>query len=202
MPAGLSSMIIGLQPILMAFIAFAMLNESINKKQWLGLIISLLGLYLVLSGHLNLVISDDISFGAIVVAFIALFAVSLGVIYQKRFCSSMDLITGTWIQYLGALVISFTVSQIFEIGEIMWELPFIATLVWQVLGLSIGAILLLMIMIQREVSTIIGSYFYLVAPVVAIQAWFLFDESLNMTAIVGILLVSLGVSMSISKKAS
>jgi len=202
MPAGLSSMIIGLQPILMAFIAFAMLNESINKKQWLGLIISLLGLYLVLSGHLNLVISDDISFGAIVVAFIALFAVSIGVIYQKRFCSSMDLITGTWIQYLGALVISFTVSQIFEIGEIMWELPFIATLVWQVLGLSIGAILLLMIMIQREVSTIIGSYFYLVAPVVAIQAWFLFDESLNMTAIVGILLVSLGVSMSISKKAS
>jgi drug/metabolite transporter (DMT)-like permease len=202
MPAGLSSMIIGLQPVIMAFIASAMLREYISKKQWLGIFISLFGLYLVLSGHLGRVDTHEINNASIIVAFVALFAVSLGVIYQKRFCSSMDLITGTWVQYLGALIVSLTISMLFETGNVQWETPFIATLAWQVLGLSIGAILLLMMMIKNEASTIVGSYFYLVAPVVAIQAWFLFNEELNMTAIFGILLISLGVNISITKKNS
>ncbi|MFP6775184.1 MAG: DMT family transporter [PS1 clade bacterium] len=202
MPAGLSSMIIGLQPIIMALIASSMLKEFISKKQWLGIVISLLGLYLVLSGHLANVTTLEISNASIVIVFVALFAVSLGVIYQKRFCSSMDLVTGTWVQYLGALVVCLTISMFFEAGKIQWEVPFIATLVWQVLGLSIGAILLLMVMIKNEASTRVGSYFYLVAPAVTVQAWFLFDEELTMVAMFGILLITLGVNMSISQKSN
>jgi len=200
MPAGLTSMVIGLQPIIMAFISSIMLEELITKKQWAGLSIGLVGLYLVLSGHINFGLIQELNNFSLVLIFIALIAVSFGVIYQKRFCNSMDLITGTWIQYFGAFVVSLSISMLFEAGEIKWELPFIITLAWQVLGLSIGAVLLLMVMIKKHASAIVGSYFYLVAPAVAIQAWFLFDESLNMTVVIGIVLISLGVSISISNK--
>lgn len=203
MPAGLSAMIIGLQPLSMALMAGILLKERVSKRQWLGLIIGLLGLYLVLFERLDLTSElafDGFPIWAVFAVIASLFGISVGAVYQKRFCSDMDLISGTWIQYFSALMLCTCIVLLFETGEVSWTGPFILTLAWQVLALSVGAILLLMTMIKQGAAASVGSYFYLVAPLVAIQAWFLFEETISFISIAGVVLISFGVAITSSKK--
>ena len=202
-PIGLTAMIIGLQPLGMAFIAGIILHERIIRKQWIGLIIGLLGLYLVLFEKFDLAIEGfftGFSFLAVLAVFGSLVGISLGTIYQKRFCSDMDLISGTLIQYLGAFILCIIMSLCFETGDILWTNAFMITLAWQVFGLSIGAVLLLMTMIKQDALARVGSYFYLVPVLVAIQAWYLFDETMNFISIIGVLLIVFAVAIASSKK--
>ena len=155
MPAGLSAMIIGLQPLGMALMAGIILKEHISKRQWLGLIIGLLGLYLVLFERLDLSSEfafDGFSIWAVFAVIASLFGISIGAVYQKRFCSDMDLISGTWVQYFSAVVLCTLIVLLFETGEVSWTGPFILTLAWQVLALSVGAIFLLMTMISATLA--------------------------------------------------
>ncbi len=202
-PAGLGAMIIGLQPLGMALIAGVMLKEQVSKKQWMGLIIGLVGLYLVLFDSMDL--TQDLAFDgfpifAVFAVISSLVVISIGTIYQKRFCSNMDLISGTWVQYLSASFVCIFIALLFETGEVSWTRIFVLTMAWQVLALSIGAIFLLMTMIKHGAAASVGSYFYLVAPLVAIQAWFLFDETIGISAFVGVILISLAVAITSSKK--
>jgi len=202
-PIGLTAMIIGLQPLGMAFIAGIILHERIIRKQWIGLIIGFLGLYLVLFEKFDLAIEGfftGFSFLAVLAVFGSLVGISLGTIYQKRFCSDMDLISGTLIQYLGAFILCIIMSLCFETGDIHWTNTFMITLAWQVFGLSIGAVLLLMTMIKQDALVRVGSYFYLVPALVAIQAWYLFDETMNFISIIGVLLIVFAVAIASSKK--
>ncbi|MDP6163666.1 MAG: DMT family transporter [Candidatus Thioglobus sp.] len=203
MPAGLCAMMIGLQPLGMALMAGIILKEHVSRRQWMGLTIGLLGLYLVLFERLDLTSEfafDGFPIWAIFAVIASLFGISIGAVYQKRFCSDMDLISGTWIQYFSALVFCAFIVVLFETGEVSWTRPFILTLAWQVLALSVGAILLLMTIIKQGAAASVGSYFYLVAPLVAIQAWFLFGETISLISIAGVILISFGVAITSSKK--
>ncbi len=203
MPAGLGAMVIGLQPIGMALVAGLLLKEEVSKKQWAGLIMGLVGLYLVLFDSLDLteqIAFDGFPIWAVFAVIISLFAISIGTIYQKRFCSNMNLYSGAWVQYFSASILSILIVLFFENGEVSWSRTFILAMTWQVLGLSIGAILLLMTMIKKNALASVGSYFYLVAPLVAIQAWFLFEETIGISALAGVALISFGVAITTSKK--
>lgn len=203
MPAGLGAMVIGLQPIGMALVAGVLLKEEVSKKQWTGLIMGLVGLYLVLFDSLDLteqIAFDGFPIWAVFAVIISLFAISIGTIYQKRFCSNMNLYSGAWVQYFSASILCILIVLFFENGEVSWSRTFILAMTWQVLGLSIGAILLLMTMIKKDALASVGSYFYLVAPLVAIQAWFLFEETIGISALAGVVLISFGVAITTSKK--
>lgn len=203
MPAGLGAMVIGLQPIGMALVAGVLLKEEVSKKQWTGLIMGLVGLYLVLFDSLDLteqIAFDGFPIWAVFAVIISLFAISIGTIYQKRFCSNMNLYSGAWVQYFSASILCILIVLFFENGEVSWSRTFILAMTWQVLGLSIGAILLLMTMIKKDALASVGSYFYLVAPLVAIQSWFLFEETIGLSALAGVVLISFGVAITTSKK--
>ena len=203
MPAGLGAMVIGLQPIGMALVAGVLLKEEVSKKQWTGLIMGLVGLYLVLFDSLDLteqIAFDGFPIWAVFAVIISLFAISIGTIYQKRFCSNMNLYSGAWVQYFSASILCILIVLFFENGEVSWSRTFILAMTWQVLALSIGAILLLMTMIKKDALASVGSYFYLVAPLVAIQAWFLFEETIGLSALAGVVLISFGVAITTSKK--
>ena len=203
MPAGLGAMVIGLQPVGMALVAGVLLKEEVSKKQWIGLIMGLVGLYLVLFDSLDFteqIAFDGFPIWAVFAVVISLFSISIGTIYQKRFCSNMNLYSGAWVQYFSASILCILIVLFFENGEVSWSRTFILAMTWQVLGLSIGAILLLMTMIKKNALASVGSYFYLVAPLVAIQAWFLFEETIGISALAGVALISFGVAITTSKK--
>ena len=197
MPAGLSAMVIGLQPLTMALFAGIMLNERVSKRQWLGLVMGLAGLYFVLGEQFAIeasTIFDGFSGWAPVLAGTALLGISFGTLYQKKYCHGADHLTSIWLQYAAALVFSLIIAFAFETRVVDWQWQFIVSLSWQVLALSIGAVLLLMIMMRQGAATKVGSLFYLVPPTVAIQAWFLFGEAMGLQGLVGIALIAAGVA--------
>ena len=117
MPAGLGAMVIGLQPIGMALVAGVLLKEEVSKKQWTGLIMGLVGLYLVLFDSLDLteqIAFDGFPIWAVFAVIISLFAISIGTIYQKRFCSNMNLYSGAWVQYFSASILCILIVLFFD----------------------------------------------------------------------------------------
>jgi drug/metabolite transporter (DMT)-like permease len=197
MPAGLSAMVIGLQPLTMALLAGLMLGERVSKRQWLGLVMGLIGLYLVLGERFALdpsTMFEGFSGWAPVLVGLALLGIALGTLYQKKYCFEVEHLTSIWLQYLAGLVFTLIIAFAFETRVVDWQWQFIASLTWQVLALSIGAVLLLMIMIRQGAAAKVGSFFYLVPPTVAIQAWFLFGEAMGPQGLIGIALIAAGVA--------
>lgn len=205
LPAGLASLLVGLQPLLTAALALPLLGERLSLWQWLGLALGLIGITLVLSG--NLAPGEDGLFkgfglGALACVFAALLGISAGTLYQKRFCAGMPLLGGSVVQYLAASVALGTGALLLETRDIAWTWTFAATLAWLVLGLSIAAILLLMAMIRRGAASKVASLFYLVPPLTALEAWWLFDETLGVLALAGMAIAIAGVVMVVRGNAS
>ncbi|WP_104205112.1 DMT family transporter [Billgrantia saliphila] len=197
MPAGLAALLVGLQPLLTATLAGPLLGERITPIQWLGLALGLAGIALVLGSKLDpgTNLFQGFGLGALACVLVALAGITLGTLYQKRFCTGMPLLSGTAVQYLAAGILLGLGALLFEDRHIEWTPTFILTLAWLVLVLSIAAILLLMALIRRGEASRVASLFYLVPPVTALQAWWLFDERLPVVALVGMAITILGVVM-------
>ncbi|WP_218314490.1 DMT family transporter [Halomonas sp. 18071143] len=197
MPAGLTALLVGLQPLLTAACAGPLLGERLGARQWLGLALGLVGICLVLGSKLEFGSSlfSGFGMGALVSVLAALLGISLGTLYQKRYCTSMPLLSGAVIQYLAAGTLLGLGALLFETRSIMWSTTFLLTLGWLVLILSIAAILLLMALIKKGEASRVASLFYLVPPVTALQAWWLFDERLPLMGLIGMLIAIAGVVM-------
>jgi drug/metabolite transporter (DMT)-like permease len=193
MAAGLTSLLVGLQPILTALIAWLWMGARISGKQLTGLLLGILGVAMVLLlGKAN---SHTLQFSylSLLFALMALFGITFGTLLQKRYCAKIDLLTGTFYQYLANALIMSLLALLFETRQIDWQPQFIAALLWLVFGLSLSAILLLMLMIREGEATKVAAYFYLTPPVTALIAWILFDERLTVWGIAGISLTAYGV---------
>ncbi|MDR5884606.1 DMT family transporter [Vreelandella janggokensis] len=204
MPAGLASLLVGLQPLLTAACAGPLLGERLAKQQWLGLGLGLLGISAVLGSQIDLGQSlfSGFGLGALLSVLAALMGISLGTLYQKRFCTRMPLLSGAVIQYLAAGGVLGIGALLFETRDVTWSLTFILTLGWLVLILSIAAILLLMALIKRGEASRVASLFYLVPPVTALQAWWLFDERLSWIGLGGMFIAIVGVVLTVRKPAA
>lgn len=202
MAAGLVSLLVGLQPVLTAFIAWLWMDNPINRKQMIGLILGILGVAAVLLlGKVN---SQTLQFNlvSLLFAMLALLGITIGTLLQKRFCADVGLLTGTFYQYLASAIIMSLLALLFETREVDWQPQFIAALLWLVFGLSLSAILLLMLMIREGEATKVATYFYLTPPVTALMAWLLFDERLTIWGIAGIGLTAFGVYLVIRNPAA
>ncbi|WP_210397399.1 DMT family transporter [Motiliproteus sediminis] len=199
MPAGLASLIVGLQPLLTSLAAVAFLGERVRWQQWLGLALGLCGVMLVLWEKLGSV-SGSFPLWTLAWVLVSLVGISLGTVYQKRFCVGVELIPATFIQYCAALAFFAVGAFWLETRVIDWQLPFVLALGWLVLGLSVGAILLLMALIRRGAASQVASLFYLVPPVTALQAYLLFDERFGPLAILGGLMTVAGVALVVVRR--
>ncbi len=200
MPAGLAALLVGLHPLLTALIARPWLGERISPVRWLGIGLGLVGITLVLTDKLDAdaaVLFAGFGLEAVAMAFVALFAISVGTLYQKRFCGGIDLLTGTFIQFLAASALLGVAALLLETREVDWTPAFILTLGWLILGLSVAAILLLMALIRRGEASRVASLFYLVPPVTALEAWLLFGERLGVGAVIGVGISVLGVALAV-----
>lgn len=201
MPAGVASLIVGLQPLLTAVLAWVVWRQRLLPLQWLGLVLGLIGVALVLAGG-NRLGQFELNAPAMAGVAIALVAISLGTLYQKHFGQGVNLLTGSFYQYLATALWMGLLTYTFETGEVDWQPELIGALAWLVLGLSVSAILLLLLMIREGEASKVASYFYLVPPVTAIEAWLLFDEQLGALALFGVAVTVSGVYLVLRRQAA
>ena len=184
MTAGLVAIIVGLQPILTAWSA-SWVSERVNYRQWLGLLLGISGVGLVVIQKTTFL---NIPLTAYVFAITALFAITFGTLYQKKYCPNFDLRAGCMIQFSISMVLCLMVALAFETREIVWNTSVIGALLWGILPTSIGAISLLFILIRKGAATKVTSLLYLTPPTTALMAWILFDEPLTLLMLAGLML--------------
>ena len=182
MTAGLVALIVGLQPILTAWSA-SWVSERVSYQQWLGLLLGIGGVALVVAEKTSFA---NIPVAAFIFAIAALFAITFGTLYQKKYCPQFDLRAGSMIQFSISTVLCLVVALLFETREVVWNASVIGALLWGILPTSIGAISLLFILIRKGAATKVTSLLYLTPPTTALMAWFLFDEPLSLITLAGL----------------
>ncbi|MFV3129822.1 DMT family transporter [Niveispirillum sp. KHB5.9] len=195
-PAGAVAVIVGLQPLLTALVAGPLFGERLNARQWLGLGLGLAGVVAVVWEKLTLGIGTPLGLGLCVMA---LFGITAGTLYQKRYCTDMDLRTGTAIQYGATGAVLAILAPLLETMQVRWTGEFVFALLWLSLVISIGAIFVLFALIRRGAASKVASLFYLVPPVTALMAWALFGERLGPLALAGMGVTAIGVALVLRK---
>ena len=182
-PAGLSALIPGLQPILTSTLANRWLGERVMPLQWAGLLLGLAGVLLILHDR---PMSGEAGWGWLASG-VSLVSITLGTLYQRRYCGKIDWRAGNLVQYVGVTIFFAVGALLFENRVVHWTTEFILALGWLAVVLSIGSIGLLYWLIRRSAATSVASLFYLVPAVTAVMAYILFGEWLNPIAIVGMI---------------
>ena len=182
-PAGLSALIPGLQPILTSTLANRWLGERVTPLQWGGLLLGLAGVVMILH---NRPMSGEAGWGWLASG-VSLVSITLGTLYQRRYCSKIDWRAGNLVQYLAVMIFFAAVATAFENNEVHWTREFVLSVAWLAVVLSIGSIGLLYWLIRRSAATSVASLFYLVPAVTALMAYVLFDERLDTVAIIGMI---------------
>ncbi|TBW39967.1 DMT family transporter [Siculibacillus lacustris] len=195
-PAGLSAVIAASQPLMTAALAPWLAGERIGPKRMTGFAIGFLGIALVVAPKLAAAggAADGIAL-PIAVNVAAMLAVTLGTFYQKRFVASGHLVSVAALQYVGAAAVLLPVAAAIEPMRFHLTPTSGLTLAWSVIGLSIGAIGLLLHLIRRGEVSRAASLIYLVPPAAVLQAWLLFGETLSPVQIVGMAVAAVGVAL-------
>lgn len=194
MGAGLSSLIVGLQPVLTA-VWLSASGSSVTRRQWLGLSLGLAGLALVVSRKFAQGSAGDTATAFnVALAVLALLAITIGTLYQKRFVQPCDVRSANAVQLLAALAVTLPLALL-ESEAMRWNTELAGAMAWSVLGLTLGGSSLLYLLIQRGAAASVTSLMYLVPPTTALVAWVLFSEPVTAVTLAGTALTAFGVSL-------
>ena len=199
MGSGLSSLIVGIQPVLTAIwlstLSRGTESGSVSRRQWLGLLLGFAGLVMVVSRKfvqgtpLDHVTAENMAW-----AVGALLAITTGTLYQKRFVTPCDVRTANTVQLMAAAVVTLPLAAL-EPEAMQWNGQLMGAMAWSVLGLTLGGSSLLYLLIQRGAAASVASLMYLVPPSTAAIAWLLFDEQITLLTLLGTAITALGVSL-------
>jgi len=195
MGSGLSSLIVGIQPVLTAIWLTSVGGQHVSRRQWVGLLLGFAGLVLVVSRKFGAGgPGDQATWLNLSFAVMALFAITAGTLYQKRFVMPCDVRSANTVQLLAALLVTLPLA-LMESETMRWNAELAGAMAWSVLGLTLGGSSLLYMLIQRGAAASVTSLMYLVPPCTALIAWLLFAEPITSVTLAGTALTAFGVSL-------
>jgi len=192
-PAGITAVIVSLQPILVSLLAIPLLGERLSYRQVFGLALGFIGVLFLLSPKL---FEGDLSTGfstfGIISCVLALLGTTGGYLLQKKGGADIPFLAGTAVQFATSTIIFAIAAVIFEPLTVDITLEFVLALTWIVVALSIGSIFLLYYLLRRDSASSVSSLYYLVPPLTALQAYYFFDEKIKGIGLIGMVLAALG----------
>ena len=189
LPAGVAAVVTSLQPVLVSLLAVKVLGEQLKAKQVVGLVLGLVGVVLVLGPSFE----QDIPTSAVIGILVALIGSTSATLLQKKIGADVPLVSGTAYQYLASGFVLALAAIATGGTRIEWSSQFIVAFVWLIAVLSVGAILLLLWLLNTGSAASVSSLFYLIPPATALEAFFLFGEKVNTQGFLGIGITALGV---------
>ena len=191
MGSGLSALIVGIQPVLTA-LWLSGTGGRVSAREWGGLVLGFAGLVLVVSRKFGQ--GGEADWANVSMAVGALFAITLGTLYQKRFVKPCDVRSANAVQLMAAFLVTLPLALL-ETESVHWNAEMMGAMAWSVLVLTLGGSSLLYMLIQRGAAASVASLMYLVPPVTAMIAWLLFSEPINTATVVGTLMTVMGVAV-------
>ena len=187
--AGLTALLAGSSPLLVAVFATVLLDEHLEPVQWVGSVIGVAGVVFAVIEELNGA-GSAIGF---LFALIGLAGLVGGTLVQRVGGADVDPRAANTIQlFVAAAVIAplTALTANFNLGA-----EAIAPLAWLTFGLSIGAVLLFFWLLKREKSGEATSFLYLVPATTAIAGVPILGQPLQFGAVIGLVLAFIGVRM-------
>ncbi len=193
--AGVAAVITSLQPVFVSILAVKVLGEKLRWSQFAGLVTGLIGVVLVLGPTFD----SSVSKIGLAGVFVALLGSTTATLMQKKFGADIPLVVGTAYQYLAAGAVLGIAALATGGTRIEFTPRFGAAMIWLILALSVGAVLLLLRLLNSGSAASVSSLFYLVPPATALEAYILFGEKVNTQGFLGIGVTALGVWLVIRK---
>jgi drug/metabolite transporter (DMT)-like permease len=190
--AGLQALIVSLQPILVGILAPRLVHEQVGLVHWLGLVLGTLGAAIVI---MTRSVVDATSTAGILCSFGALFGMTAGTLYEKRFGVAQHPVTSNLIQYAVGFAVVLPLAWALEDMQVSWTGQMIAALLYLAIGNSLVSVTLLLAMIRRGEASRVSALFFLIPPTAAVIAWFLIGESMPPIAWLGMALAAAGVAI-------
>ena len=187
--AALAALIVSTQPLLTTALAIFLFNEKPRLIQWAGIFIGFTGVVVVILPSVGI----NAPMLSVISCVFGLLAITTGTLLQKHVGGSIGLLKSNIIQASAASLFFMVLIVTVETPHIIWNKPFLIALSWQVLAVSTGAYVILMILIKRDSVAATTSLLFLVPPTTAIIAFFIFGKTLTLVTTVGFIMASAGV---------
>lgn len=194
---GVTALVVGLQPLLTGVMAGFVLREQVTPRNWIGLVLGFIGLGLVVWDR---VLAPTDTLWGLVTLLIGLAGITLGTLYQKKYCGPFDVRAGVALQNITSCIVMLVLAMTFESMIIDWTEEFVFAVLWSAIGLSVFAICLYYWLVQRGAAARITSLIYLSPPTTALMGWAMFGEILSWQAIGGMVVAMTGVALALRNR--
>lgn len=181
---GLLAIILALQPILTGVIE----PRGATRRAWVGLVLGFAGVAITVGS-----IGEGGAILGATWALAALTSLTVGTIVQHRWGGSGDLLRDMAFQYSVSAPVLVGIAWITRGGAVTWVWPFIISLSWMVLVVSIGATFLLYMMLKQGSALSVSALFYCIPPVTALLDYAVYGDLLSPLQCAGMGLVVFGV---------
>ena len=189
MPTSIAALIVTLQPILTNILAVPLLGEKVTSKQWVGVLLGFFGATIVL----GIDVGKEIPQLGLIATIIALLAITLSTIWQKKISNNLSLSVNNFYQAIGGFLFHVLVIIFFAKPYIEFTKTFIMAMSHQIFLVSFGAFTILMFLIKKDSASKTVSIFFLIPATSALMAWFFLSENFTFIDLTGFLIASIGV---------
>ena len=189
MPTAIAALIVTLQPIITNALSGPILKEKVSLKQWIGVLLGFTGAILVL----GLDVGSNIPIIGLIATIIALLAITISTIWQKKLSTNLPLSVSNMYQALGGFMFHLLIIIFFVKPYIDFSQTFIIAMSHQIFLVSFGAFTILMFLIKKNSASKTVSIFFLVPSTSAFMAWLFLNESLSNLDLLGFLITTIGV---------
>ena len=189
---GVVALIVGMQPILTGILSGVVLGQNVTKIGWVGLLLGFVGLSLVVSEKVNIAGTQGLG---VLFCIIGLVGITIGTLYQKKYCGAVDTRSAVLVQNIASFSLILPLAFLFETREVVWEKEFWFALLWSSVALSVVAIALYFVLVQRGAAVKVTSMIYLSPPTTAIMGWAIFGETMSAIALLGFVTTVVGVAL-------
>jgi drug/metabolite transporter (DMT)-like permease len=190
--AGAVAIVVCLQPILVALAAPRLVGERVGRVAWIGLALGLGGAAIAIGARSSIAAEN---LGGVALTVAALFGITGGTLWEKRFGVSHHPVASNLIQYAVGAACTLPAAWATEGMHVAWSWEFAGVMAYLVIGNSLVAMTLLLAMIRAGEVARVSALFYLVPSMSALAAWPMLGEAMPPLGWAGMALSALGVAM-------
>ena len=186
-PAGVSSLILGMAPLLVGLLTPLVLATRLGAAPVVGLLIGACGVYIVLSDQLGGPLGSEV-----VLPVLGMLSMAAGTLYQKRFNDDTPVATSVAVQMAASLVVTVAAMPFLGVGWLPTDAAGWWVSLWLGVVNSAGAFALMFLLLQWRSTVHVSALLNLVPATVALAAVPILGEPLTVNAVIGLVVALIG----------
>jgi len=201
-PAGIVALVVALQPLATGALSGVVVGEPTPWNRWLGLVVGFIGVAVPVVSRVNFNDANDVFAWFIPLG--SVIGITIASLYQRKLSLKEDhediaVDLSLFYQSLATTVAVALPAVLAEQLSVEWNAVFISSLIWLIVGVSLGAYALMWILVDRIDATRVASLFYLGPPVTMVMAWLAFGDTVELIDLTGLGIVFFGVFLTYMK---